>query len=185
MLKKFATFVMIVFILFSLSACGYTTNKFESLDKIQEVLSADFYYFNLDTEVFGEAKEFSATQNSMSDFDGTHYFSYSILYDIENVDSGQTYRFKIVGTHTRKPFKILAPKIDSIIIDKIQISLRHDDNSQRGFELSQKGDFLAEFTLDEYFYCYVLSGSKYPLDKTELDYFKYICELAILNRYKK
>lgn len=184
MYKKLIIIGIVVLMLFSLTACGNDTYSFDNLEEIQEALSADFYYFELDIEVFGEAKEFSATKSKQSDFDGKQFYRYSIWYDVKNLDNGQDYRFNVIGTHYRKPLKISAPTIGSITVDEVHINLLHDDRSESGFPLSQKGDFVGEFTLDEYFYCYILSGTQYPLDESELEYFKFICELAIFSRYK-
>lgn len=57
--KKILLFGLFMVIFMSLAGCYSKTINFDTLEDMQATLSDDFYYFNVDSEMFGEAKDIS------------------------------------------------------------------------------------------------------------------------------
>ena len=158
--KKIIMFGIAFIMLFSFTACGGTTVRFNSLEELQAAMPADFYYFALDSEIFGEAKEFSAMKNSLSTYDrnGNHFYRYSICWDVKNPDNSQEYRLNVIGTHYRQP----------------QITGKNYRNTVT----------IHVINIDGYFYYFILQGKETVLNETVMEYFRNIIESAIETKYK-
>jgi len=165
MVKKMITSIVLVVILMSLTGCSIKTTEFDTLEEMQTTLFDDFYYFDLDSEMFGEAKDITVNEWVKSIHEDKTLFRYSIWYDIVNHDNGQEYRLNIVGTHLRRPITITEQyiKTDKIIYNAVVIDI---------------------MDIEGYYYYFILQGSKHIPDENEVEYFLPIIQSIIETKHK-
>lgn len=165
MLKKFIQLLLLLIIIMTLAGCNNTTINFDTLKDMQAALPDDFYYFDLDSEMFGEVKDISVIEFK-SHYNGKHLCRYSIWYDIVNNDNDQDYRLNIVGTHVIKPITIT------------------DQDINTGTHTIHNFVVIDIAKIEGYYYYFILQGSEHTPEETVIEYFKTLVKSITATKYK-
>lgn len=178
--------VTLFFLLFSLSACGYPIDKFDSLEEMQAVLPKDMYYFDFEQEGIKEAGKFEATKVDKD----SGYFRYSVWYDVEYEIGGQKQERKlgVIATDVTRPMSFgykqtmpfssnLASTIEPMEIIVIKSGLLFDEN---------KNTLFLDLVIKDhnFFYYFILEGVPVSLVEEEVETFLSMWSFAITNKHQ-
>jgi hypothetical protein len=186
MIKKLIICGILAIMVFSLTACGHPVDSFTSLEEMQAVMPANFYYFHFNQEGITETGKFEATKKKQND--GSYkYIQYFIWYDIEYMIDGQlvSRNMQVVGVDVRHTITFIAKSSTPF---EPRPDLSEIDAGWRGLGYSSKDNRLL-LTIDikdeeGNWYYFVLDGVQNASVAEEAEAFVEICEIAINNRYK-
>lgn len=165
MFRKLITLMFFLGIMILLVGCGIETTTFNNLEEMQDTFNDDLYYFDVDSEIFGEAKDISVREWTNSTHNGKPILRYSIWYDIVDDSNAQDYRLNIVGSHLRHPITINGNRITTNKLIPNATVIEIED-------------------IDDYFYYFILQGSEHIPSENEIEYYRPIIQSIIETQHQ-
>ena len=190
MIKKIIICGVLAITVFSLVACGFTVEEFNSLSEMQIVMPNDIYYFDFDQEGIKEIGRYQTTNKKNND--GSYdYIRYSVQYDVEFIIEGQKQKrdLKVVGTRDTHTITFIGK--DATSLDPLPDLSEIEAICRIGYS-EKDGRLLLTFSFESteekakvgYYYYFVLDGVQKIQITDEIESFITICKHAIANKYQ-